>query len=62
MRLFVYQSITLFVFGFNVIGFTVRDDTRIFQSGPSDPHVRSNWGPKHFYEKEGLANYCHTVN
>ena len=25
-----------------------RDGTRIFQSGFSDSHVRSNWGPKHF--------------
>ena len=25
-----------------------RDGTRIFQSGFWDPHVRPNWGPKHF--------------
>ena len=25
----------------------IRDGSRIFQSGSSDPHVRSNWGPKH---------------
>ena len=25
-----------------------RDGTRTFQSGSWDPHVWSNWGPKHF--------------
>ena len=25
-----------------------RDSARIFQSGSWDPHVRPNWGPKHF--------------
>ena len=41
--------ITRHVYLFRVyLEWSVRDGTRIFQSGSLDPQVQSNWGPKHF--------------
>ena len=41
--------ITRHVYLFRVyLEWSVRDGTRIFQSGSLDPQVQSNWGPKYF--------------